>query len=147
MDTFDLDSFLPYRLSLLANRARRGFAAHYESEFGIDNAEWRVLAHLADQPGISVRDIQQRAELEKSKVSRAVSRLDHRGFITKTPDPSDSRLLCLQLTDKGHALMGKLRVAATQYQDQALGQLSVTERRSVEQGLRALSVAITDSQG
>lgn len=142
MTAFDLDAFLPYRLSLLANRTRHGFAAHYEREHGIDNAEWRVLAHLSQSPRISVRDIQQQTELEKSKVSRAVSRLEQRGLLKKEADPSDSRLLSLHLTPAGQRLMDSLSDAAQRYQTEALDTLSERERAAVDRGLRLLMRAL-----
>ena len=43
---FDLESFLPYRLSVTTNRVSRAFAALYEQEFGISIPEWRAIAVL-----------------------------------------------------------------------------------------------------
>ena len=71
MPPFDLEKFLPYRLSVAAARVSRRLAARLEAEAGLSNPEWRVLAHLARAGSVSVRDIHIRVDLDKSRVSRA----------------------------------------------------------------------------
>ncbi|MEM9602569.1 MAG: MarR family winged helix-turn-helix transcriptional regulator [Pseudomonadota bacterium] len=139
MTAFDLDRFLPYRLNLLAHRASRGFAAYYRDAHGLNNAEWRVLAHLSQAPSVSVRDIQHRTELEKSTVSRAVTRLEARGQVQKTVDPDDHRLCTLTLTADGKRLMRRLSAAAARYQAEALAALTPAQHRNLDQVLTALT--------
>ena len=43
---FDLERFLPYRLSVLTNTISQGIAAGYREQFGISITEWRILAVL-----------------------------------------------------------------------------------------------------
>lgn len=114
---FDLDAFLPYRLTIAAERLSAGLARRYKQEFGLSVAEWRVLVHLLHSGAVSVRDIGQHVNLEKSKASRAASRLEADGLIEKAINTSDRRLLDLTLTDKGRALMARLLPLVIDYQD------------------------------
>lgn len=114
---FDLDAFLPYRLTIAAERLSAGLARRYRQEFGLSVAEWRVLVHLLHSGAVSVRDIGQHVNLEKSKASRAASRLEADGLIEKAVNASDRRLLDLTLTDKGRALMARLLPLVIAYQD------------------------------
>ncbi len=123
MDSFDLDAFLPYQLAVLSERISREFSAIYRSRFGLSRADWRVLAHLSQARSVSVRDIHLRADLEKSKVSRAASRLEAAGYITKTGNTQDRRLVALALTDKGQALIAEMVPLAHEYQARALARL------------------------
>ena len=116
LDAFDLAGFLPYRLAAAAGRISRAFAERYREEFGISIPEWRVLAHLHHAGPVSVRDIEARADMEKSKVSRAASRLERAGYIEKTVNDSDRRLLQLKLTPEGRALMRRILPVAMQFQ-------------------------------
>lgn len=121
---FDLDRFLPYRLTVAATRLSADLARQYKTRYGISIAEWRVLLHLGDRGDVSVRDIERRVSLEKSKVSRAVSRLEAKGHVTKAVDTTDRRLLKLALTQKGAELLRDLIPIAAAYQsalEQALG--------------------------
>ena len=103
LSEFILEDFLPYQLSILTNRISRDFSHEYVSRFNLDNAEWRIIAHLSqvNQP-ISIREIYSKVDLEKSKVSRAVSRLSARAILTKTENLKDRRLVDLKLTKCGN---------------------------------------------
>jgi hypothetical protein len=46
---FVLANFLPYQLSILASGISRDFSKEYISRFGLNNAEWRIIAHLSQE--------------------------------------------------------------------------------------------------
>ena len=100
--SFDLDGFLPYRLSVAANRISRRFAALHQARTGLSIPEWRVLAHLDRSGAVSVRDITARVYLDKSIVSRAAARLEQAGLLCKSGHDADRRLVTLELTDLQH---------------------------------------------
>jgi DNA-binding MarR family transcriptional regulator len=126
MDTpleFDLAAFLPYQLAVAAARISRGFSEKYRSEFGLTIPEWRVLAHLAQSGTVSVREIHQRVDMDKSKVSRAAARLQEAGLIEKRENADDRRLLDMRLTKDGQAMMARIRPVALAYQAEVLSRL------------------------
>ncbi len=117
---FDLGRFTPYRLAVAAEKTSEELARQYHARFGISIPEWRVLVHLA-QPidgaeTVSVRDIEARVAMEKSKVSRAAKRLEASGHIEKAREAGDRRLVRLALTDRGRALMSDILPLAIAYQ-------------------------------
>ncbi|HPD93979.1 MAG: winged helix-turn-helix transcriptional regulator [Rhodobacter sp.] len=120
---FDLNTFLPYRMNAAASRISRAFADRYREDFGITIPEWRVLVHLHHAGDVSVRDIESRVDMEKSKVSRAASRLEAAGYVSKAVNDQDRRLLALRLTDSGHDLVARVLPVAMQYQDEMLERL------------------------
>ena len=115
---FDLVGFSPYRLTVAAQRLSDAFARQYRDQFGISNPEWRVLVHLSQSDGTSVRDIEARVAMEKSKVSRAAKRLEKAGYISKKINETDRRLLHLHLTSKGQSLMTDLLPLADRFQQE-----------------------------
>ena len=115
---FDLAGFSPYRLTVAAQRLSDAFARQYRDQFGISNPEWRVLVHLSQSDGTSVRDIEVRVAMEKSKVSRAAKRLEKAGYISKKINETDRRLLHLHLTSKGQSLMTDLLPLADRFQQE-----------------------------
>jgi DNA-binding MarR family transcriptional regulator len=116
LPAFDLDRFLPYRMSVAAERLSAGLARRYRTQFGIGVPEWRVLVHLAHAGAQSVRDLERRAGLEKSKASRAAARLEAAGYVAKAQNAGDRRLVSLSLTAEGRALMAELLPLALAYQ-------------------------------
>lgn len=120
MTDFSLESFLPYQLSELSRRVSAGFSQHYRDRYGISVAEWRVMAHLSQEAAVSVREIHDRVGMDKPKVSRAASRLEAAGYITKMVNPQDRRLVELSLTRKGIDLIDTLAPIAAAYQEELL---------------------------
>ena len=114
---FDLDRFTPYRLAVVAQKTSEGLARLYRAKFGISIPEWRVLVHVAHAGNVSVRDIEARVAMEKSKASRAASRLEAAGYITKNASKTDRRLVSISLTAKGQVLMAELLPIAQAYQN------------------------------
>ena len=123
MPAFDLDLFLPYRLSLAAARVSRRFARCYEAQTGLTNPEWRVMAHLSQSGSVSVRDIHLRVDMDKSRVSRAAQRLEEAGLVARATDASDRRLVALSLTAEGEALMARMAEIADAFQAELLAEL------------------------
>ena len=120
---FDLDHFLPYRLSVAAAQVSRRFAARYEAEAGLTIPEWRVLAHLNNSGPVSVRDINLRVNLDKSVVSRAATRLEQAGLLQKSAHHTDQRLVALELTESGKELMQRLEPLAEAFQQELMNEL------------------------
>lgn len=118
MTQFDLETFLPYKLAISAEKISQAFSQHYFAAYGINRAEWRILCHLAcSEEALSIRDLEKRAHLEKSKVSRAVTRLENIGLVTKSTHHSDTRLLSILLTEKGLHVFENIEKIAVQFQE------------------------------
>ena len=135
---FALDSFLPYRLAVVAQRVSAEFAGVYGRRFGLSTAEWRVLAHLANAGPVSVREIFARVAMDKSKVSRAASRLETAGLIEKAEDPRDRRLVALSLTAAGRAVMAELVPLARDFERRLIARLAPDDRAALERILEHL---------
>jgi DNA-binding MarR family transcriptional regulator len=98
---FRLEEFLPYRLSVAANRVSRLFQRRYSSAYGLTIPEWRVLATIGRFGTISPSAVGEWTAMDKVKVSRAAGSLVARGLVRQSPDPNDGRGRRLQLTRKG----------------------------------------------
>ena len=142
MSGFDLNGFLPYQLAVLASRVSREFSTLYKQKFGISVAEWRVVAHLSQEGSVSVREIHKRVDMDKSKVSRAASRLEQRGFVTKSANPDDGRLVSLALTESGQQMIAEMTPIAREFEASVLAELG--DDAEVFRGLIA-QVAKVDS--
>ncbi len=117
-DPFHLSAFLPYRLAVLSERVSRRLSVEYNRTHGLSVAEWRVLAHLTRCGAVSVRDIHDCVNLEKPRVSRAVSRLEAEGLVRKVPGEKDGRLVAISLTPAGKSAFRAIVPAAHALEDQ-----------------------------
>ena len=127
MTNFSLDDFLPYQLAVLSAQISNEFSEIYSENFGLTVPEWRVVVHLYNAGSVSVREIQARVGMDKSKVSRAATRLKKSGHITKETNADDRRLLKLALTTKGHALMKQIIPLANDFEDRLTQRLGTND--------------------
>jgi DNA-binding MarR family transcriptional regulator len=136
----DLDSFVPYRLSVLSNRVSSAIARHYSERFGLTIPEWRVMAVLGGTSGLSAREVAARTAMDKVQVSRAVASLMRARRVARGGDASDGRVFRLSLTAKGRAIYDEIVPLALHLESVLLGALTAEERR----GLSALMAKLTD---
>jgi len=112
---FDLELFLPYRLYQAAEKTSKAFHAHYREKFDLSRTEWRVLFNVGQYGPISAVDISKRSNLEKTKISRAVQRLEERGWLRRIFLESDRRRHQLELTKTGLKVFRELAKLAGQF--------------------------------
>jgi DNA-binding MarR family transcriptional regulator len=135
---FVLNDFLPYQLAVLSNRISDQFAHNHYAKFGISVPEWRVVAHLSQAEKVSIREVYQKVEMDKSKASRAAARLVAAGYVTKKTNPDDRRLIELSLTDKGRAMMDEIGPAAAGFQAEVLKCLTQDERQAFRKAIEIM---------
>lgn len=134
----DLDRFLPYQVSLLAARLSAALARVYADRFGITIPEWRVIAHLSQHRKVSVREVQARVSMDKSKVSRAAARLESAGLVEKRINPGDRRLVELSLTRKGRRLFAEIAPLALAFEADLVAALPPAEAEAFRNSVKAL---------
>ncbi|MEI8297030.1 MAG: MarR family winged helix-turn-helix transcriptional regulator [Pseudomonadota bacterium] len=118
--TLDLERFLPYRLSVLANTMSTAIAGAYAERFQLSIPEWRVLAVLARNPDLSAAQVAQRTAMDKVAVSRAVASLSRTQRIERSVEESDRRRSRLRLTAGGHAVYDEVVPWALAYEEAVL---------------------------
>lgn len=137
--TFELERFLPYRLSLLTNTVSRGVACSYRDQHGISVTEWRILAVLGRFPGLTASDLVQRTAMDKVAVSRAVKSLTARKLVKRDTDAADRRRRLLHLTpDRGRPLLDNVVPNARRYECRLLEALTPSEFEQLDTLLNKL---------
>jgi DNA-binding MarR family transcriptional regulator len=102
MQKLQLEKFLPYRLNRAAAAASTQLSLIYRHQYGLTVPEWRTLSTLAQFGEQTAKQIGAHSSMHKTKVSRAVSSLNTRRWLTRERDASDRRLEKLNLTTRGH---------------------------------------------
>ena len=143
-EVFRLEEFLPYRLSVAANRVSRLFARRYSEAYGLSIPEWRVLAMIGRFGTLSPSAVGEWTAMDKVKVSRAAASLVARGLLRQTQDPRDGRGRLLHLTRKGATVYQGVVPLACELEEQLAEGMSRTEWSNL---LKALDKLSTHAQG
>ncbi len=131
-ERLDLDSFLPYRLSVLSNKVSDAIARLYSERFGLSVPEWRIMAVLGQTPGLSARDVALRTAMDKVQVSRAVAALAGTRRVQRDGDEADGRVTRLSLTTKGRAIYDEIAPLALHLEAVFLAALTPAERKTLD---------------
>lgn len=125
----DLDRYLPFGLTAIANKIARSASRVYLRRFGVGINEWRILANLRINPGITANLICQSSGLDKAAVSRSLKLLEDGGMIETSGEPTDVRGRSLRLTPRGDVLHDRLIVVALRREALLLDGFDEEERR------------------
>jgi DNA-binding MarR family transcriptional regulator len=141
-DLLVLEDFLPYRLSILSNRVSRAIAARYATTFDLTIPEWRIIAVLGRQPGLTAKEIAEATEMDKVAVSRAVAKLMSARRVRAMADADDARRQRLHLTAQGEAVHARIAPIALTSEQKLLSALDARERAQLDDLIdRLLSAA------
>lgn len=137
-----LDLFVPYRLSILANTVSRAFGHFYAERFDLTIPEWRVMAALGligPDEDMCANALTGRTGMDKVQVSRAVARMIQSGLMDRATDPTDRRRSVLRLTEKGMEVYAEIVPAALAFEDELLESLSTEEQVTLDRLITKLT--------
>lgn len=120
---FELSSFLPFELYQASEAQSQSFAKIYRDRYDITRDEWRVFAHLGQGEALSFTDLSEVSKLNKTTVSRAVFKLEKRGWISRSFGSVDRRIQHLSLTDLGVNVYKELSDVALDFNQRLIDKL------------------------
>ncbi|PHR62586.1 MAG: MarR family transcriptional regulator [Robiginitomaculum sp.] len=145
-NALDLQSYLPYRLSVVSNQVSNMVSQLYRDRFGLSIWQWRVIAMLGATGQRTAQQVAKQAAMDKMTVSRAVMGLLKRDLIARSLSPNDRRAQILRLTKTGQTIHDEIAPLAKQQETALLEGMSPDEIRLLFCLLEALeqkAIAVT----
>ncbi len=137
-DSLWLHEYIPYKLSVVANRLSQSIGGLFEQRFGIQIPEWRILMALYAHGPMAPNGVVEQTSMDKARVSRAQRRMVELELLAVSEDPRDRRRLVLFLTKKGEALCRSIIPAVRDMEAWFLTVLEPEERRILDRALTRL---------
>lgn len=138
-DILDLNAFLPYRLSILSNTVSEAISRLYAERFGLTIPGWRVMAILAQHPGLSAGEVAVRTAMDKVAVSRAVAQLMEAGYLERQFADDDRRRSMLTLSAQGGGVYDQVVPLARRMEAELVESLSPQDRAVFDRLLAQLT--------
>ncbi len=135
---FLLADFTPFRVNRLAEGVANHLGGLFKARFGLEIAEWRVMATVGPAWGCTAQHIADSTRMHKTRVSRAVANLLKRDLIERSSNADDRREMHLRLTKAGRAMYQELVPLALEHERALLACLSAEELRGFNAGLGRL---------
>lgn len=127
----------------LARRVRR---AHLDalSAWHVTPSQSRALRVIAlDDDGVRPSALADQLRIAPRSATDVVDTLEERGWVRRTPDPTDRRATTLTLTEAGHELVAAIDDVRSRASEQVLDVLSAAQRRTLHE---ILSVVVGEDQ-
>lgn len=131
LQALELEKFLPYRLSVLAQLVSESLHDLYAEPFGLSVTQWRVMAALGRFAPLTASEVGQRIVMDKVAVSRAVAGLMKRDLVERATDLNDRRRASLRLSAKGRTMHAQIVPLALGYEAELYLALSPEERETL----------------
>jgi len=119
-----------------------GFMQPTLAETDLSPSAVHALIEIGGHQEMTANKLGQILLLEKSTISRMVSRLVERGLVVEAPSGTDRRAKILSLTDAGRALLNDIDRFANQKVGRALQTLNAQSRSQAVGGLSAYAMAL-----
>lgn len=129
-----------YLLYLMA-RASHAISSEFHAKLrraGVPVPVWRVLATLSGSPPETVTGLAEACLLQQPTMTKLLDRMVRDGLVRRLPDARDRRVVRIEATPKGEALVKDLLVAAREHERQVLERFPAIEAHGLKQLLRAM---------
>jgi len=126
MNDVELDRAFGFVVHDVARLLAKRFDQRAKS-LGLTRAQWRALAFLAREEGVSQARLADILEVEPITLVRLVDRMEEAGWVVRRPHPTDRRLRLLFLTEKARDTFARMRVIGAKVRAEALTGLTTEE--------------------
>lgn len=140
---FDLETFLPFQLSVVANRVSQTIGQSIASRFALQIPEWRIVVVLGKYGALSALEIARKTSMDKARVSRAQHRLVDLGLASMRPSPEDRRKVIVSLEAEGLALYHDMVPLARETAQRLFGPLTAGEHEALQTIVHKLFASTT----
>lgn len=134
----DLETFLPFQLSVVANRVSQTVGRAISVRFSLQIPEWRILVVLGKYGPLSALEIARKTSMDKARVSRAQHRLVDLGLAGMQPTPDDQRKVIVSLAAEGQKIYRDMTPLALGVSERLFAGLTPNERAALESVMRKL---------
>lgn len=135
---------LPHReFSELFPKIMQYMGPQIYGESGVTAQQFRVL-QLIGRESVTVGDLSTRSNAKAPAMTRLLRRLEAKGWVSKSQDPGDRRVIWLELTDEGRAVMEELARNREKVIEEMFARLSPEEQRQIIEGIRLILKSLTE---
>ena len=141
-DIYDAETYEPrkgvghllhrVRTEMLAAMDREMVADEQLAALEVTSAQFIVIATLSLGEVKSASDLCKHISYDAGAMTRMIDRLEEKGLLRRSRCPDDRRLVNLELTEKGHTALPRMRGAAMRVVNRFLDGFTKAEARQLE---------------
>jgi len=122
---------MPGHLIRRAQQISTALFAEECAEFDLTSVQYAALLAIRTNPGVDATRLSALIAFDRSTLGDVLERLEAKGWVMRTPSPSDRRVKLLQLTLEGERLLRQVEPAVQQVQQRLLEPLAPADRATM----------------
>jgi DNA-binding MarR family transcriptional regulator len=142
MDPIILEQFLPYRLHRIGIASSDRLRAIYGAKLALTVPEWRVFATLAQYGKLTAKAVGIHSGMHKTKISRAVEKLENRRWLVRSENQQDRREEFLTLSRTGQKVYASILPDLKSFETAMLSRIKTDRVRRLLRALDDLETAL-----
>lgn len=139
-----LERRFTYRFAVIASRMGSALAPYHE-RYDLSVATWRVLAVIGRYEPLSAKELARRTSTDPFRVTRALTTLAGKGFVSRQAHAHDRRRVSLRLTPTGRGIHDKIAQSLSDMERSVLEALSVREQTMLYRLLDKMDLRIASA--
>ena len=140
-DSLDF-GLLPELVGYELRRAHTRLFQHFAGSVGRDGITpglFGVLVLIEANPGLNQSRLSEALGIDRSTVVGVIDRLQERALVRRAPSATDRRAYALELTEKGHEALARLKEEVRAHEADITGGLDANEQAQLVALLRRLA--------
>jgi MarR family transcriptional regulator, transcriptional regulator for hemolysin len=142
---FDSDRKLGFLINDLARLLRRNFDRRLQS-LGLTQAQWRAIAHLSRNEGMTQVALAEILEVQAITLTRLIDRMQSAGWVERRSHPSDRRAVQLYLTGKCQPILAEMQSRASETLAEALAGIATGAEQQVVDALQRMKTNLVTAE-
>lgn len=129
------------RTMYLLNQASNGLMKRLEqalAEQKVTTKQYTVLSIVRDREPVSSSELSRRFFVTPQSMNEVVAGLEKVGFLARTEDPGNRRILSIRLTDAGKKLVARCEEIVDRFEADSFGDIPKTQLRELRVALRVI---------
>ena len=113
-----------------------------EAQLGLTRREWSVLGVLVHGEGMLSSALAKAAQLDRARTSKALTSLESKGWVQRTPVAGDRRRIEIRLTDEGRCIYAQVHPTVARLNQELMEALTPEQVQQFDQILTALQARV-----
>lgn len=113
---------------------------------GLTATQYTALATLRTLPGQSSAQLARRSFVSAQTMQEMIVALERRGLVTRAPSPTNRRVLCVNLSERGQAVLRELDERIDDLEREMLADLRPEHVETLRHALRVCARRLAESE-
>ncbi len=112
MTKYDFESSVGFVVNNTAKAFQKTLDFELRRNVGVTLSQWRVVASLVQQPGLTQKEIADKVGVEGATLVPIIDKMEKEGLLKRKPDSKDRRVNRIYLTQKADSLWNSMTECA-----------------------------------